>query len=44
MFDFIHFLYEEKKINLDKRLKKIITNGKENYLKQLEHSWKHNLN
>tara|TARA_B100001063_G_scaffold243514_1_gene274289 strand:- start:3681 stop:4880 length:1200 start_codon:yes stop_codon:yes gene_type:complete len=40
MFDFIHFLYKEKKINLDKRLKKIITNGKENYLKQLEQTWK----
>ena len=44
MFDFIHFLNKEKKINLDKRLKKIITNGKENYLKQLEQTWKTQIN
>ncbi len=40
MFDFINFFYREKKINLDKRLKKIITSGKDNYLKQLELTWK----
>ena len=40
MFDFINFFYEKRIIFLDNNLKSIIKNGKNNYLKKLEKTWK----
>ena len=40
MFDFINFFYKKRITLLDDNLKNIITNGKDNYLKKLERTWK----
>ena len=40
MFDFINFFYKKRITPLDDNLKNIITNGKDNYLKKLERTWK----
>ena len=40
MFDFINFFYKKRIIFLDNNLESIIKNGKNNYLKKLEKTWK----
>ena len=40
MFDFINFFYKKRIALLDDNLKSIISNGKDDYLKKLEKTWK----